>query len=468
MKFFLKEFFKKNFLLFSLFFLFIILAIVKEPWHDELFTKYLISHNLKEIIEILKNDNGPPFYYCLSHFLTLPFNHSIFSLRLVSIIFVFLSIIFLNKTLQNLKILNIPKFIFLLFPIPMFFMLEARCYGLVLFLSSLLFFEITKKERIFPLSLYLILLIYTHYFSFTFLTYLFFAIFFKKNFKYLLIILIILIFSFPLYFLMKEQPKESLDWTRIYLKNFSPFYFFSNFSLFYKPLKPNLISIFLALLNILLLFSSFKKRELRFLHISFFLNFIFLFIFSFIIRNYYVPFKTEVFFSIPFFLLIFSALFIEKKYINFLKNLYFLIILISSINTAHLISLPLPTNEKIREILKLPEVWTNVCIVGNWGLVANYYLEKDNLKFPLCIFPPSQKNHLGWYINKPIDPIEVKWLKKEVIFSEKPFLILWHKNDPYSIHIKRYLYMGIMVFNYGEFWFCFLNQPIPPKLLKDS
>ncbi len=277
--------------------------------------------------------------------------------------------------------------------------------------------------------------------------------------------------TFPLYFLIKEQPIDSLDWTRIYLKNFSPFYFFSNFSLFYKfnfePLKSNLISFFLALLNILLLLSTFKKRELRFLNISFFFNFIFLFILSFGIKNYYVPFKTEVFFSIPFFLLIFSTLSIGKRYIHFFYFFYIFIIIISSINTLNLISLPLPSNEQIREILKLPEVWTNVCIVGNWGLVANYYLEKENLKFPLCIFPPSQKKHLGWYINKPIEPIEVEWLKKEVIFSEKPFLVLWHKNDPYSIHIKRYLPRNIKVFNYGEFWFCFLNQSIPTKLLKD-
>jgi len=94
------EFFKKNkeiFIKLKNYFLIIIFALIflklsyiKDPWQDELFTRYLIKNNFGEILKILKNDNNAPLYYYILHFLSNILGKSIFALRVFSILLIIL------------------------------------------------------------------------------------------------------------------------------------------------------------------------------------------------------------------------------------------------------------------------------------------------------------------------------------------------------------------------------------------
>jgi len=63
-------------------------ALVKSLWYDEAITKIMASNSAKKILSNSVNGFDPyhGLYYILVHFLTLPFNHSLFSIRLISII----------------------------------------------------------------------------------------------------------------------------------------------------------------------------------------------------------------------------------------------------------------------------------------------------------------------------------------------------------------------------------------------
>ncbi|MEJ5166902.1 MAG: hypothetical protein WHV67_07740, partial [Thermoanaerobaculia bacterium] len=86
----LKSLKKQNLFNLALFIIFILACFIKQPWHDELYTREVVRMPFFEILGELKKDNYPPLYYYIIHFLALPFNYSIFSIRFFSAIFILL------------------------------------------------------------------------------------------------------------------------------------------------------------------------------------------------------------------------------------------------------------------------------------------------------------------------------------------------------------------------------------------
>jgi len=461
------EFFKKNketFIKLKNYFLIIIFALIflklsyiKDPWQDELFTRYLIKNNFGEILKILKNDNNAPLYYYILHFLSNILGKSIFALRVFSILLIILSGIITRKILENLKIKSNLYWTFYLFSIPLYFSSEARSYALIIFLSSLLFYEITGKKRVFPLVVYSTLLNYTHYFSFSYISYFFYDLIFNKNKKNILIIFLIIFLSMPLIFLIKEQPKESLDWTEYFLKSYLFIISFSFYFIFYNvnlySFTPDIKFFLISILGFYILFYCIKEKSLRYLSFPFTFNFILIFLISYSLKNIYVPFKVEAFFFIPFFL--FFLNFILKKgkiFFIFKYSLIFLLILFFVYN-FFTISKPNSAIEEIRDIVQTIKGVSNICVIGIWGLTAEYTLEKANIKGNIIIFPPSQNLHLGWTDYKRLKKEEVKYLKEKIIDSGESFLVLWLKSDPYLKDIEPIVPKDTKIYLYNDFYF---------------
>ncbi len=451
---------KKNnfsfFIFISFAIIFSILSYIKDPWQDELFTKYLISNDFGEILNILKNDNNAPLYYYILHIFHLVFGKSIFSLRIFSIILILVSGVMGGIILKNLSINKIPFYIFYLFPLPLYFSSEARCYALIIFLSTLLFYEITGKKRFFPLILYSVLLNYTHYLSFLYIIYFLYDLIFYKKKQNILIIAFIILLSLPLFFLIKDQPIESLNWTKYFLKNYSLFTFFSflfiytNINLYsFQPVLKNFI---FSIFGYYILFLSLWERLLRYLSIPFALNFIIIFSISYLYKNIYVPLKVESFFFVPFFIFISKFLSKSGKTYDFVRNFFIIILILLFAHNFLKICKPNLALIQISNIINDFGKDANICTIGIWGLTIEYLLEKEGMENKLIIFPPSQNSHLGWCDFK-LSKEDINILKKEIIESNKPYLVLWHKDSPYLKRLKDILPPNITVYLYNDFYF---------------
>lgn len=449
----LKFFQKQNLFRILIFFIFIISSFIKEPWHDELYTQYVAKKPLVEIFNEIKKDSGPPFYYFLIHFLTLPFKHTIFSIRFLSSIFVIFSGIFLIKTLNS----NYGLFI-LLFPIPFYFSSEARCYSLIIFLSSLFFYEILSKKRIFFITIYLILLSYTHYISILYFSYLIFLIIYEKGKKYILSSIIYLISIIPLYFLFASQPKESIFWASPFLNWKSLFNFFSNLgpNLFenyvYNFFPPLPVFIFF-ILNIYIIYSNFKTKPFLKILIPFFLNIFSLFAFSYLYKNIYIPSRTESFFFVPFSLFLINLILKNFKYIKYIKIFYTFSLMFSLIFIFLSFIKGIPINKEIEKITNYIKEDTRICVIGYWRLTIEYMLQKKGLENEVITFPISQNEHQGWhYVNK-LNDEDLNWFSKNIILSKNPHIILVDKNNPFINKILPLFSEDIKIHNTENLYF---------------
>lgn len=419
--------------LFSLIFLLLFLgaSLFKEPWHDELYTKEVIKKSPFEIINEIKKDNYPPFYYLLLHYLTLPFKHSIFSIRFFSSIFIFLSGFILMKII---KPKNFFWFLIIFFPVPFYFGIEARCYSLIILLSSLYFYEIFNKERPFFIFLYLTLLSYTHYLSISFLTYLIFFILFGGKKKYTSSLILSILAYIPLYFLFSIQPKESILWAGQFINLKSIIYFFSNlgpnlFENYIYNFYPFLPPFIFFIINVSIILYNFKDKILRIIIISFIFNFLEIFLFSFFYKNIYTQSRTESFFFIPFAILFINFLNKENKLIKFLKIFIILITILSLTFMFLSFQKGIQYSQEIEKITNFVKKDTKICIIGYWKLTFQYKLEKRGYENKIITFPVSQDEHQGWYYVKELKEKDIDWFKKNIINSEEPILILWDRQN---------------------------------------
>lgn len=449
----LKFFQKQNLFKIIIFLLFILSSILKQPWHDELYTQYVVKKTPVEIFNEIKKDNYPPLYYFLIHFLTEPFNHNMFSIRFLSSIFVFLSGIILIKTIKNEYGLFV-----LLFPIPFYFSSEARAYSLIIFLSSLFFYEILSKKRVFLIVIYLILLSYTHYISFLYFPYLIFLIIYEKKKRYILGSIVYLISVSPLYFLFTAQPKESIFWASPFLNWKSIFNFFSNlgpnlFENYVYNFFPSIPVFIFFILNIYVIISNFKTKPLIKILIPFSLNIFFLFFLSYTYKNIYTPSRTESFFFIPFSL--FFINFISKKFkiIKYFKIFYALILIFSLILIFLSFTRRMPINKEIEQIINYVKADTRVYVIGYWRLTIEYIFEKKGIQNKVMTFPISQNEHQGWYYLDKFEEEDLDWFLKNIILSKSSYLVLWDKRNPFINEILPLFPQDIKIYGTEKFYF---------------
>ncbi|MEJ5167359.1 MAG: hypothetical protein WHV67_10085, partial [Thermoanaerobaculia bacterium] len=371
--------------------------------------------------------------------------------------------LFLKKILSYLNIKeDILSSLIFLFPVPLYFSAEARAYSLILFLSSIFFYEILTKKRPFLLAVIFILLAYTHYISLFYFSFLIFLLFLKREKKYLLSIILSFAAVIPLIFLFRVQPKESLFWASNLLNIKSPFLFFSNLgpNLFenfvynFFPLIPPLIFFFP---NFFISLYQIQNRNLSFITIPFILNISIIFLISFSYKNLYVPSRTESFFFIPFAIFLLDFLSKNFKLIKVLKYLYFIIAIISLILIFWSFSKGLSINREMEQISSLVEQDTKICVFGYWKLSLIYQIEKAGKKNEVFTFPPSQNEHQGWYFVSKIEEEDKNWFEKNITHSKERWLILWDKSNPYAKTFLSPLQDKLKLYETENFYFAIKN-----------
>jgi len=453
------KFFKiQNLFSFIIFLLFLFASFIKEPWHDELYTKFIVQKSTIDILKELKKDSGPPFYYILIHYLCFPFNYNIFFIRFFSSLFIFSSAFVLFKIFKEYFKIEFPHYIYLIFPIPFFYSAEARNYSLLILLSSLFFYEILIKKRTLFITFYLTLLLYSHNLSFFFIIYALTFYFYYKEKKYIISTVASIILYIPVLFLLKNQPKESIFWIgkSFDFQKFSTFFsnlgpnLFENFIYNFKPIIPSLL---FSLINLSLILFLLKKKILKPIILAFFINFLILFFICYKIINIYIPSRSEVFFFVPFAIILFNLK--EEKY-KFLKHiliLYFIISILSLFITLSSFSKPLNFREDISKIIKLAKANTEIYVIGPLYLTTNYALEREGLKNTLKQFPPSQGEHYGWYYYPKLKEEDKKWLLENLSLNDKSYLVIWITEDPIGREIKNYLSHKGKIGIFGNFMF---------------
>ncbi|GIW64111.1 MAG: hypothetical protein KatS3mg092_0044 [Patescibacteria group bacterium] len=137
-------------------------------WRDEAFSYFLAKKNFFEIIFLSAKDFSPPLYYLILHFWMKIFGSSEIALRLMSLIFFWLTTYIFFIFLTDILKLKVSKALFYLIffvinPLQLYYGFEARSYSMFSFLSIASFYFLFKNNK----KMYLlstILGLYTHYF----------------------------------------------------------------------------------------------------------------------------------------------------------------------------------------------------------------------------------------------------------------------------------------------------------------
>lgn len=286
--------------------------------------------------------------------------------------------------------------------------------------------------------------------------YFFYDLIFNKKKQNILIIAFIILLSLPLFFLIKEQPLESLNWTKYFLKNYSFFTFFSFFFIYANvnlySFQPTLKYFIFSIFGYYIFILNLCEKFLRYLSIPFALNFIIIFFISYFYKNIYVPLKVESFFFVPFFIFISKFLSKNGKTYTLIRVVFIIILILLFAHNFLIICKPNLALDQILNIVNDFGKDANICTLGIWGLTIEYILEKEGMNNKLIIFPPSQNLHLGWCDFK-LKKEDINIFKNEIIESKEPYLVLWHKDSPYFKSIKDVLPSSITLYLYNDFYF---------------
>ena len=207
-------------------------------WLDEIITVCTIKGSLLETVRNLFVSPNPPLYYVLMNLWVKFFGTSEFALRSPSLIFSFLSIIFifkLTKELFNEKVGIVSALLLSIWPYSINYAQEARMYALLWLLgilSFLFFYRFSRDNKISDLFSYIIftvLSVYTSYTGWIFIiiqNILFFSFFNAKQSKrWLLAQLIIILLYLPwidklLYNLIQKTGVSWIPKTNNYFRYF--------------------------------------------------------------------------------------------------------------------------------------------------------------------------------------------------------------------------------------------------------
>lgn len=159
---------------------------------DEPFSVFHSQQSLDNLFEIFQNENNPPLHFLVLHYWIKFFGISELSVRIPSLIFSSLTVLFIyriGRQFFNLRVAIYASIIFTFSTYQVVFAHEARAYALMGLLTAVSMFYYLKiivvknknKWNSYWFLLANILLIYTHFFGFFVLFVQFFFILFQRN-----------------------------------------------------------------------------------------------------------------------------------------------------------------------------------------------------------------------------------------------------------------------------------------------
>lgn len=340
---------------------------IESFWRDEAFSYLLAKKNIISILSFSFKDFSPPLYYILLHFWSKIFGHSEIALRLLSLIFFWLTLYVVFLFLVNVFKFETNKSLFylsffLINPLLNYYAYEARMYTLFSFFATLSFYLFYRK-RYKPYILSVILGLYTHYFMiFVLLTQLIYSLYdhHQKRVKPLLkSFLISFIFFLPyiISIIINKQINEPF-WikTPILLSFFNiPFIIYTgyeaDFSFYNKPLF--LFSLIMLLIIVLSIIAILKRRSTTidkhlFIFFSLWAFFapVLIFIFSFYKPIFYPRYL--IFASVG--IILFLIYIFEKIHFKY-KKVFLIIFLILTLSYNYL-QIKYRTKADIRKVIK--------------------------------------------------------------------------------------------------------------------
>jgi hypothetical protein len=172
----------------------LILLFVREPFFDELFTRWISGHSFAGILQALHYDSGPPLYYCIIHALGNP---PILVIRAISLVFSTVPLIALiaSRKLTAAALLAV-------FPPAVLLAVDARAYALCAMFVALGILAL-DREKPWTAALLFVAAAYSHYYGALFLVLLW------RNWKALAIAIVLFL---PGAWLALHQPRASMAW----------------------------------------------------------------------------------------------------------------------------------------------------------------------------------------------------------------------------------------------------------------
>lgn len=147
----------------------------KNVWFDEVYSWKLAQESFLQVIALSSGDIHPPLYYIVLKIWMMVFGDTVFSIRLLSVVFSMLSLVFIYKicnlifkdSLQTFLVI----FLYAVSPLNIYYSQEARMLNLnlLLCLGSIYYFILLinnykTRYSVFYI-LYTFLALYTHYFA---------------------------------------------------------------------------------------------------------------------------------------------------------------------------------------------------------------------------------------------------------------------------------------------------------------
>jgi hypothetical protein len=132
------------------------LLIVRAPFFDELFTRWIAGKPFAEILSSLRHDSGPPLYYFLVHLLGDP---SVIAIRVLSLICAAIAIILILRAIDWT-----PALLLAVFPPAVLFAADARAYALCAMFVTMAILAI-DDDRPMLAALAFVVAAYSHYYG---------------------------------------------------------------------------------------------------------------------------------------------------------------------------------------------------------------------------------------------------------------------------------------------------------------
>ncbi|PYQ60456.1 MAG: hypothetical protein DMF58_08110, partial [Acidobacteria bacterium] len=184
----------------------IALLFARQPFFDELFTRWISARSFEGILQALRYDSGPPLYYFIIHAIGDP---PILVIRSVSLLFSAVPLIWLLKTRRYgaAALLSV-------FPPAVLFAVDARSYALCAMFAALGIFAL-ESEKPYAAAWLFLAAAYSHYYGALFFPLILCGDRLQPVLGRLKPAAILILFA-PGAWLALHQPRESMAWLSVF------------------------------------------------------------------------------------------------------------------------------------------------------------------------------------------------------------------------------------------------------------